>query len=100
MAELLDDVAVQEWLKSHDAWAQSGTAIIRTVECASFPAAVELVRQVAEEAESRDHHPDIDIRWRTLRFELSTHSAGGLTQKDLDLADEIDRLAAKSGASG
>ena len=94
MAELLDDVAVQAWLAAHEAWRQDGAAITRTVESASFPAAIELVRQVGIEAESRDHHPDIDIRWRTLRFTLSTHSAGGLTQKDLDLAGEIDRLAA------
>ena len=100
MAELLDDVAVQEWLKSHGEWAQSGAEISRAVECPSFPAAIELVRQVAVEAESRDHHPDIDIRWRTLRFTLSTHSAGGLTQKDLDLAGEIDRLAAAAGETG
>ena len=94
MAELLDDVDVQAWLRTHSGWGQDGAAIARTVECASFPAAIELVHKVADEAESRDHHPDIDIRWRTLRFTLSTHSAGGLTHKDLDLAGEIDRLAA------
>ena len=93
MAELLDDVTVQAWLRTHDAWTQSGPEITREVECASFPAAIALVQQVADEAERRDHHPDIDIRWRTLRFTLSTHSAGGLTQLDLDLAVEIDRLA-------
>ena len=97
MAELLDDVAVQAWLHKHDAWTQEGVEITRTVECASFPAAIELVRQVADEAESRDHHPDIDVRWRTLRFTLSTHSAGGLTQQDLDMADQIDRLASSTG---
>jgi len=93
MAEVLDDVTVQVWLESHEAWDRVGAEITRTVECPSFPAAIALVQQVADEAESRDHHPDIDIRWRTLRFTLSTHSAGGLTQRDLDLADEIDRLA-------
>jgi len=93
MAELLDDVAVQAWLQAHAAWTQSGPEITRSIECASFPAAIALVQQVADEAEQRDHHPDIDIRWRTLRFTLSTHSAGGLTQLDLDLAAEIDRLA-------
>lgn len=93
MAELLDDVTVQQWLKSHASWEQVGAEITRTAECASFPAAITLVQQVADEAERRDHHPDIDIRWRTLRFTLSTHSAGGLTQQDLDLAEEIDRLA-------
>jgi 4a-hydroxytetrahydrobiopterin dehydratase len=92
MAELLTDVAVQTWLQSHEFWTQSGQEITRTVECTSFPAAVALVQRVADEAERRDHHPDIDIRWRTLRFTLATHSAGGLTQQDLDLADEIDRL--------
>jgi 4a-hydroxytetrahydrobiopterin dehydratase len=93
MAELVDGVTVQQWLKSHAAWQQAGQEITRTVECPSFLAGISLVQQVAEEAERRDHHPDIDIRWRTLRFTLSTHSAGGLTQRDLDLADEIDRLA-------
>ena len=87
---------MQAWLRTHGAWTQNGAEITRTVECASFPAAIGLVGLVADEAERRDHHPDIDIRWRTLRFTLSTHSAGGLTQMDLDLADEIDRLATAS----
>jgi 4a-hydroxytetrahydrobiopterin dehydratase len=93
MAELLDDVTVQQWLKAHSSWEQAGQEITRTVECPSFPTAITLVQRVADEAERRDHHPDIDIRWRTVRFTLSTHSAGGLTRQDLDLADEIDRLA-------
>ena len=96
MAELLDDVSVQAWLQTHEEWTQSSVEITRTVDCPSFPAAITLVTRVADEAERRDHHPDIDIRWRTLRFTLSTHSAGGLTQLDLDLADEIDRLATAS----
>jgi 4a-hydroxytetrahydrobiopterin dehydratase len=89
----LDDVTVQRWLEAHAGWEQVNREIARSVECASFPAALALVQQVGEEAERRDHHPDIDIRWRTVRFTLSTHSAGGLTRLDLDLADEIDRLA-------
>jgi 4a-hydroxytetrahydrobiopterin dehydratase len=96
MAELLDDVAVQAWVQAHRGWDRAGSEITRTVECASFPAAIALVQRIAEEAERRDHHPDIDIRWRTLRFTLSTHSAGGLTQPDLDLAEEIDRLAGEA----
>ena len=93
MAELLDDVTLRQWLTSHGSWQQVDREITRVVECESFPAAIALVRQVADEAERRDHHPDIDIRWRTVRFTLSTHSAGGLTRLDLDLAGEIDRLA-------
>jgi 4a-hydroxytetrahydrobiopterin dehydratase len=89
----VDDVTVQQWLQAHPAWDRVEGTITREVECASFPSAIALVQRVGDEAESRDHHPDIDIRWRTVRFALSTHSAGGLTPLDLDLADEIDRLA-------
>lgn len=93
MAELLDPATVQEWLGSHRDWGRAGDEIVRTIACPTFPAAIELVRKVADVAEERDHHPDMDIRWRKVRFALSTHSAGGLTQNDLALAEEIDRLA-------
>ena len=71
-------------------WTREGDAITRTAETASFPTAIRVVDAVAETAEQLDHHPDIDIRWRTLRFVLSTHSAGGLTSLDLTLAARID----------
>lgn len=93
MAALLDEETVTAWLHAHEEWQRDGQEIGRTIDCPSFPAAIELVRGVAEVAEGRDHHPDIDIRWRTVRFALSTHSAGGLTQNDLDLAEAIDGLA-------
>ncbi|GAA0283819.1 4a-hydroxytetrahydrobiopterin dehydratase [Cryptosporangium japonicum] len=73
-------------------WSGDPTGIRRTVEAESFPAAIALVDRVAVVAEARDHHPDIDIRWRTVTFALVTHSAGGVTAKDLDLASEIDAL--------
>jgi 4a-hydroxytetrahydrobiopterin dehydratase len=91
------DEDIERWLQGHEGWTRDGNAIARAVECASFPAAIGLVTRVAEVAEDRDHHPDIDIRWRTVRFALSTHSAGGITEKDLDLAATIDDLAAGSG---
>ena len=62
------------------------------MELASFPQAIEVVDRVAVLAEAADHHPDIDIRWRTLTFRLRTHSAGGLTEKDFSLAAEIDSV--------
>jgi 4a-hydroxytetrahydrobiopterin dehydratase len=71
-------------------WRRQGDSIVRTAETASFPTAIRVVDAVAEEAERLDHHPDIDIRWRTLRFVLSTHIAGGLTSLDLRLAAFID----------
>ncbi|MFI5777945.1 4a-hydroxytetrahydrobiopterin dehydratase [Nocardia sp. NPDC051570] len=74
-------------------WTRTGDAIARTVEAPSFLAGIDLVRRVATAAEEADHHPDIDIRWRRVAFTLSTHSAGGLTRLDVQLAHEIDRLA-------
>jgi 4a-hydroxytetrahydrobiopterin dehydratase len=74
-------------------WSQEGDSITREVQASSFMSGIALVRQVAEAAETRDHHPDIDIRYTTLRFTLSTHSEGGVTSKDLELARVIDRLA-------
>ncbi|MEV4558848.1 4a-hydroxytetrahydrobiopterin dehydratase [Kitasatospora sp. NPDC049285] len=72
-------------------WQRTGEAIARTAETASFPTAIRVVDAVAEQAERLDHHPDIDIRWRTLTFVLSTHSAGGLTSLDVTLAHLIDQ---------
>ncbi|MCG6496812.1 4a-hydroxytetrahydrobiopterin dehydratase [Kitasatospora sp. A2-31] len=71
-------------------WTRDGDTITRTADARDFPAAIRVVVAVADEAESLDHHPDIDIRWRTLRFALSTHSAGGLTALDFTLAARID----------
>jgi 4a-hydroxytetrahydrobiopterin dehydratase len=75
-------------------WERDGDAITRQVRVPTFLAAVGLVQRVAEVAEVMDHHPDIDIRYTTLRFTLSTHSEGGLTAKDLELAGHVDELAA------
>jgi len=75
-----------------EGWAGDPSAIRRTAELASFPAAIRVVDRVAEVAEELDHHPDIDIRWRRLTFTLSTHSAGGVTEKDVELARRIDAI--------
>ncbi|GAB2623662.1 4a-hydroxytetrahydrobiopterin dehydratase [Streptomyces capparidis] len=74
-------------------WRREGDELRRTVEARDFPTAIAVVGEVAAEAERINHHPDIDIRWRTLRFALSTHSAGALTQLDVRLAETIDRIA-------
>jgi 4a-hydroxytetrahydrobiopterin dehydratase len=92
MPELLDTNRLDEWLSTHEGWRRDGNEIVRNVEADSFLAGIDLVSRVANEAERRDHHPDIDIRWRTITFRCSTHSAGGLTKLDLDLADAIDAL--------
>jgi 4a-hydroxytetrahydrobiopterin dehydratase len=93
---LLTDDELSAALKDLPDWVRAGAEITRTVEAATFPAGIELVRRVASAAEAANHHPDIDIRWRRVTFTLSTHSAGGLTGLDLSVAHEIDRLARES----
>jgi 4a-hydroxytetrahydrobiopterin dehydratase len=98
MTKLWDDERVAGALEGLTDWQRDGDAIVRTAKLPSFPAAVEAVRAVAEIAEARNHHPDIDIRWRTVTFRCSTHSKGGITDLDIELAEQIDRVLA--GASG
>jgi 4a-hydroxytetrahydrobiopterin dehydratase len=74
------------------AWSREGDALTRTVKAPTFLDGVTLVQRVAEAAEAMNHHPDIDIRYTSLTFTLSTHSEGGLTTNDLDLARRIDEL--------
>jgi 4a-hydroxytetrahydrobiopterin dehydratase len=93
VAELLTDDQIDSALRDELAdWHVEVDTLVRAVEADSFAAGIRLVDAVAEAADRRDHHPDIDIRWTTVTFRLSSHSDGGLTQKDLDLAAEIDRL--------
>lgn len=92
MAQLLDDERVTDALEGLTDWQRDGNAIVRTATLPSFPAAIEAVRAVAEIAEARNHHPDIDIRWRTVTFRCSTHSEGGITDLDIELAGEINRV--------
>lgn len=77
-------------------WRVGEKSLTRTVVLPSFPDAVELINEVAQLAERADHHPDIDLRYRTVTLVLSTHSAGGLTAADFDLAELIDGLDALS----
>ncbi|MGH3889774.1 MAG: 4a-hydroxytetrahydrobiopterin dehydratase [Pseudonocardiaceae bacterium] len=98
MTKLWDDEQVAGALEGLTDWQRDGDAIVRTAKLPSFPAAIETVRAVAEIAEAHNHHPDIDIRWRTVTFRCSTHSEGGITGKDVELAGEIDRVLA--GATG
>jgi 4a-hydroxytetrahydrobiopterin dehydratase len=94
---LLSAEQLRDELGGLDGWTGDTAEIERTVEAASFPAAIELVRNVADVAEELGHHPYFDIRWRTVRFTVSTHSAGGVTAYDVDLAKRIDRLVAEAG---
>jgi 4a-hydroxytetrahydrobiopterin dehydratase len=92
MPELLKPEAVQTMLMEIPQWKLEENLISRTVKLPTFLEAVDAVNRIAHEAESMDHHPDIDIRWRTVRLALTTHSAGGLTSLDFQLARKIDQL--------
>ncbi|MGW5450779.1 4a-hydroxytetrahydrobiopterin dehydratase [Nocardia sp. NPDC003979] len=91
---LLSDPEITIALATLPDWSREGDSITRTVKAPSFLDGIELVRKVATAAEQADHHPDIDIRWRTIRFTLSTHSAGGLTGQDTAMAHVIDDIVA------
>lgn len=92
MTELLTDTQVAEALQHLPEWRQEGRRLSRTVEFASFPQAIQAVTRIAEIAESENHHPDMDIRWRTVVFHCTTHSQGGITANDTSLAREIDNV--------
>lgn len=94
MADLLPDTEVDAALAALPHWHRAGDTLVRTIKSPTFPDAVALVDRVAVAAETRNHHPDIDIRWRTVTFTCSTHAMGGITALDVELAREIDRLAA------
>jgi 4a-hydroxytetrahydrobiopterin dehydratase len=91
MAVLTND-QVDAALPDLNGWERADGALRRSVKFAGFLDGIEAVRRVAELAEQKDHHPDIDIRWRIVSFALVTHSAGGITDKDLQMAKTIDQL--------
>jgi 4a-hydroxytetrahydrobiopterin dehydratase len=98
MSRLLTDEELDRQLQDLPGWAVDGTQLLAGFEAPDFPTAIRLVDEVALEAEDMDHHPDIDIRWRSVQFALSTHSEGGLTQLDVELAHRISQAAGRLGA--
>jgi 4a-hydroxytetrahydrobiopterin dehydratase len=94
MPQLLTSDQVATALKELQSWEGDAGGITRSLRAPSFVAGIRLVDAVAEVAESLDHHPDIDIRWTTIKFACSTHSKGGVTDLDVTLARRIDELAA------
>jgi 4a-hydroxytetrahydrobiopterin dehydratase len=78
--------------EQHLNWVREGDVIVTTVKLHDFAAALAFVNSVGAAAEAANHHPDIDIRWNTVRLVLTTHDSGGITLLDLALAGAIDRL--------
>ncbi len=94
----LDQAALDAGLAALPLWRGDTEYLERIVAAPGFLAGIALVDEVAAVAEEMDHHPDIDIRWRRVRFGLTTHDAGGVTELDLALARRIDWLATQAGA--
>lgn len=96
MADVLNPDALHHGLDTLDGWTGTIDGIAKTYTFADFAASMRFVNQVAELAEGANHHPDIHVSWNTVVLQLVTHSAGGVTQADLDMAEQIDELPAPS----
>ena len=89
---LLDDAEINEALTGLDGWARAGDAIEREFELKDFVGSVEFVNRLTPVAEEMNHHPDLAISWNKVKVTISTHSEGGLTMNDFELAQRIDAL--------
>ena len=94
MPRLLTDAEIASQLKRLDGWKKEGKFITKTFEFGHFMDAVAFVNEVAEVAERKEHHPDIRVRYTTVKLSIQTHSEGGVTNWDVDLAKAIDVLDA------
>jgi 4a-hydroxytetrahydrobiopterin dehydratase len=90
--EVLDPAAVDGALAGGMAWVREGDELVRTRRGKDFADSLSFVNAVGALAEELNHHPDIDIRWNVVTLRLTTHSEGGITHLDLDLARRIDAL--------
>ena len=94
--DLLDREAVAAGLTAlDDGWLGDTSSLRRSIEFADFLTAVRFIELLAPYCEQLDHHPDLDLRWRRVDIELSTHSAGGVTAMDLRLAAAVDEVSAE-----
>ncbi|MCF7804292.1 MAG: 4a-hydroxytetrahydrobiopterin dehydratase [Candidatus Marinimicrobia bacterium] len=94
MPELLNDDAIEEKLGGLNGWEQDGKKITRTFEFDDFIGSMEFVNNLVNPAETMNHHPDIEISYNTVTLSLTTHSEGGLTENDFELAGQINEIAA------
>jgi 4a-hydroxytetrahydrobiopterin dehydratase len=88
----LSDAEIDERLSGLDGWERSGDAITKQFENGDFKGSVDFVNRLTAEAEDMNHHPDLEISWSTVTVSITTHSQGGLTENDFELAKRIDAL--------
>ena len=90
---VLTDNEVKQSLGKLTGWQQSGKAIQRAFEFRDFKAAMQFVNKVADAAEQAQHHPDIDIRYNKVTMALVSHESGGVTERDMGMAEKINQIA-------
>lgn len=88
----LNDSEIDERLAGLDGWERSGDAIVKRFDNGDFKGSVEFVNRLTPEAEELNHHPDVEISWKDVTVTITTHSEGGLTEGDFELARRIDSL--------
>lgn len=93
MPSLLSESEIEAALRGTPDWRIDNGEIVRTFAFRNFVEAVDFVNRVTEIAEEANHHPDVDIRWNKVTLHLCTHSKGGLTPADFELAGRIDTLS-------
>jgi 4a-hydroxytetrahydrobiopterin dehydratase len=89
----LDESEISERLEGLDGWERSGDAIVKRFDNGDFKGSVDFVNRLTPEAEEMNHHPDLEISWKTVTVTITTHSEGGLTEGDFELAGRIDALS-------
>lgn len=92
----LGDAEIEEQLSGLSGWRRSGDAIVKAFGCGDFVGSVRFVESLVEPAEAMGHHPDLAISWDTVTVTISTHSEGGLTTADFELAERVDALSPTS----
>jgi 4a-hydroxytetrahydrobiopterin dehydratase len=88
----LSDAKIDERLGELDGWKRSGDAIVKEFDNGDFKGSVDFVNRLTPEAEEMNHHPDLEISWKTVTVTITSHSEGGLTDNDFQLASRIDGL--------
>lgn len=86
----LSDADIETALGGLPGWTRHGDALVRAYELPTFADAIAFVVRIGFLAENADHHPDLDIRWRTVTVLFTSHDAGGITERDVDLAHAVD----------
>jgi len=93
---LLNDAEIEAKLAGLPGWERDEGAIRRRFECGDFVGSVRFVESLVEPAEAMGHHPDLELSWSTVTVTISTHSEGGLTAADFELAERVDALSPTS----